>query len=170
MSRYSLQRIYTNVMFGLIGRLLQACSQRDEVVRREVAEFPDEFVFSMGLWPAADAFELQKHEGRFWWLRRKERREPTLAVRFKHISLAFSVMSFQESTAVAFTADRIIADGDVTQAMRIVRCLDRTMAMVLPSFIARRMVKRMPRIGLGEKLAIAIRVYAQMVANLFVGR
>jgi len=170
MSRYSLQRVYTNVMFGLIGRLLQASSQRDEIVRREVAEFPDEFVFSMGLWPATDAFELQKRDGRFWWLRKKERREPTLAIRFKHISLAFSVMSFQRSTAVSFTGDRIIADGDVTQALRIVRCLDRMMAVVLPSFIARRMVKRMPRIGFGDKLAIAIRVYAQMVANLLVGR
>jgi len=169
-TRYSWQRAYTQLMFGLVGRLLQASSQRDEVVRREVADFPDEFVFSMGLWPAADAFELEKREGRFWWLRQKERRDPTLAVRFKHISLAFSVMSFQQSTADSFTSDRIIADGDVTQAMRIVRCLDRMMAVVLPSFIAKRMVKRMPPLKLGEKLSIAVRVYAQLVANLLMGR
>lgn len=170
MTRYWWQRAYTSLMFGLVGRLLQASSQRDEVVRREVAEFPDDFVFSMGLWPAVDAFELEKREGRFWWLRNSERREPTLAVRFKHISLAFSVMSFQRSTAVSFTGDRIIADGDVTQALRVVRCLDRMMAVVLPGFIARRMVKRMPRIGVGEKISLAIRVYAQMIVNLLVGR
>jgi hypothetical protein len=157
-------------MFGLVGRLLQASSQHDEVVRREVAEFPDNFVFSMGLWPTTDAFELEKREGRLWWLRRKERREPSLAVRFKHISLAFSVMSFQESTAVSFTGDRIIADGDVTQALRMVRCLDRMMAVVLPGFVARRMVKRMPPIGPGQKIMIATRVYTQLIANLFVGR
>ena len=170
MTRYWWQRAYTQLMFGLVGRLLQASSQRDEVVRREVADFPDDFVFSMGVWPATDAFELQKRKGRFWWLRQRERRDPTLAIRFKHISLAFTVMSFQEGTADSFTADRIIADGDITQAMRIVRCLDRMMAVVLPSFIAKRMVKRMPQIKLGEKLAIAVRVYAQLVANLFMGR
>lgn len=168
--RYSWRRAYTQLMFGLVGRLLEASSQRDEVVRREVAYFPDLFVFSMGLWPAADAFELEKRDGRLRWLSQKEHRKPTLAVRFKHISLAFSVMSFQESTAASFTADRIIAEGDVTQALRIVRCLDRMMAVVLPGFIAKRMVKRMPKIKLGEKLVIAISVYAQMLANLLTGR
>jgi hypothetical protein len=157
-------------MFGVLGRLLAASSQRDEVVQRELEELPDAFVFSMGLWPAADLFELEKHEGALRWLRPKEHRTPTLAVRFKHISLAFTVMSFQESTAASFTSDRIIADGDITQALRIVRCLDRTMAVALPAFIARRMVKRMPGIGLGEKLMTATCIYARMARNLLAGR
>jgi hypothetical protein len=157
-------------MFGVLGRLLAASSQRDQVIQRELEELPDEFVFSMGLWPAADLFELEKREGGLRWLRPKERRGPTLAVRFKHISLALSVMSFQESTAASFTSDRIIADGDITQALRIVRCLDRTMAVALPSFIARRMVKRMPDIGLSEKLMTATCIYAKMIGNLLAGR
>jgi hypothetical protein len=157
-------------MFGVVGRLLEASSQRDEVVRREIEALPDEFVFSMGLWPSTDVFELEKRDRRFHWLRRKDRREPTLAIRFKHTTLAFSVMSFQESTAASFTNDRVIADGDISQALRLVRCLDRMMVVVLPSFVAKRMVKRMPRIGLGEKLMVAAPVYAQMIANVLVGR
>jgi hypothetical protein len=157
-------------MFGVLGRLLAASSQHDRVVQRELEGLPDAFVFSMGLWPLADLFELEKRQGRLRWLRPKEHRTPTLAIRFKHISLAFSVMSFQESTAVSFTSDRIIADGDITQALRIVRCLDRTMAVALPSFVAKRMVKRMPSIGLAEKLRTATCIYARITWNLAIGR
>ena len=164
------QRAYTHLMFGVLGRLLAASSQHDWVVQRELEDLPNEFVFSMGLWPSCDLFELEKHEGGLRWLRPKEHRRPSLAIRFKHILLAFSVMSFQESTAASFTSDRIIADGDITQALRIVRCLDRTMAVALPSFVARRMVKRMPSIGLGEKLRTAACIYAQMTWSLVVGR
>ena len=168
--RYRLQQIYTSLMLGLLGRLLQASSQRDAYIRREVTELPEDFTFSLGLWPDTDGFVLAKRETRFWWLRRKERRKPSLAVRFKHVSLAFSVVSFQQGTAEAFTGDHIVADGEITEALRIVRCLDRMLPTVLPNFIARRMVKRMPRIGFFEKLVTATLVYLQMIANLFVGR
>jgi hypothetical protein len=89
---------------------------------------------------------------------------------FKHLRHAFLVFSFQEGTARAFANDRMFVDGQVSVAVRIVRVLDRMEAVILPKFVARRALKRYPRIALADKLALATKAYGVTALNLLRGR
>jgi predicted alpha/beta-hydrolase family hydrolase len=96
--------------------------------------------------------------------------KPDLSVKFKHLSHAFLVLSFQEGTARAFANDRMVADGEVSHAIRMVRCLDRMEAIILPKMVAKMAVKRYPEhLSLNEKVNKAARIYG-LVAKNFLNR
>jgi hypothetical protein len=61
-------------------------------------------------------------------------------------------------------------DGDVAAAVRLVRCLYRLEAILMPRFIAARGMKRYPpELRIGAKLAMNLRVYARMALDLVTG-
>ncbi|MCD6061495.1 MAG: hypothetical protein K0S16_1806, partial [Moraxellaceae bacterium] len=95
--------------------------------------------------------------------------KPDLCARFKHLSHAFLVLSFQEGTARAFANDRIYVDGDVSHAIRLVRCLTRMEVLILPKLVAERAVKRYPDISVAEKLGLATRIYGRVATNFLKG-
>jgi hypothetical protein len=91
---------------------------------------------------------------------------PDLSIGFKHVAHAFLVLAFQEGTAQAFANDRMVADGDVSHAIRLVRCLNTMEALILPRWVALRAVKRYPTISALEKTRKAVRIYALLVKNV----
>ena len=163
-----LQFTYVQVMTWLIGRLLEAASQVDEKVRKELSALPDSFVFSMGSLPDGPVFVMQKQaDGSLYCLRKNDTATADLIISFKHVKLAFLVFAFQEGTARSFANERILLDGEIHLAMIIVRCLDRMESLVLPKFIAKRALKRYPSISLHEKLGLALKIYINLVLGLF---
>ena len=161
------QTLYVNIMIWLIGRLLEAASRVDKVIRGELEGIPVDFSFSMGVLPAGPDFIVRKQaDGTFYCKRRRDTFSADLVVSFKHVKHAFLILSFQESTAQSFANDRVLLDGEIPLAMIMVRCLDRMEVLVLPKFIARRAVKRYPSISLPEKLLLAIRIYLQLLIGL----
>ena len=94
--------------------------------------------------------------------------KPDLTVIFKHVTHAFLVFSFQEGTAQAFANDRIIADGDVSNAIRLVRCLNKIEALILPKSIAALAVKRYPTdLSFKEKISSAKNIYLKVAQSYF---
>lgn len=164
-----MERMYVNLMMGVVGRALVSASQTDDAVRREVSAFPAGYVFQMMVVPSGPAFSTEVQADGTLRLLKDFQGKPDLAVRFKHMSHAFLVLSFQEGTARAFANDRIYVDGDVSHAIRMVRCLSRMEILILPKIIAERAVKRYPAITLGEKTGLAARIYARFVLNFVKG-
>ncbi len=164
---YSAQRRYVAFMMWLIARLLQAASAVDQTIRGEVAGLPDAFSFSMRVRTGTPALTMKKSGDGLTVVRRQSGIRPTLAFEFKHVAHAFLVLSFQESTPQAFANDRLSIDGEFTNAMKVLRCLNRMQALVLPRFVARRALKEYPAVGLAEKLALAARIYGRFVIDLF---
>ena len=94
--------------------------------------------------------------------------KPDLTITFKHLTHAFLVFSFQESTAQAFANDRMIADGDVSSAIRLVRCLNKMEALILPKLIASLAVKRYPaELTFKEKFTGAKNIYLKVAQSYF---
>ena len=91
-----------------------------------------------------------------------------LTVKFKHLSHAFLVFSFQEGTARAFANDRMVADGEVSHAIRLVRCLNKMEALILPKLLAELAVKQYPtELSLKEKLSGAANIYLKVAQSYF---
>ena len=92
--------------------------------------------------------------------------KPDLTITFKHLQHAFLVFSFQESTAQAFANDRMIADGDLAYAIRLVRCLNKMEALILPKMVASLAVKQYPdQLTLKEKLTEAANIYLKVAQS-----
>ncbi|MFZ5755623.1 MAG: hypothetical protein ACOY3X_01815 [Pseudomonadota bacterium] len=163
------QAVYVQLMMGVVGRGLVAISQIDGEVRREVSALPAGYTIQMKVIPGGPAFTAEVQADGTLKLLKDYPGRTTLGIFFKHMAHAFLVFSFQEGTARAFANDRMFVDGEISHAIRLVRCLNRMETMILPKFIAERAVKRYPDIGAGEKLATATRVYGRVVTNLIKG-
>lgn len=164
-----LERRYVGLMMGVVGRALVSASQVDDVIRQETAAFPPGFTLQMKVMPAGPAFTTQVQPDGTLRLLKDFTARPDLCARFKHMSHAFLVLSFQEGTARAFANDRLLVDGDVGHAIRLVRCLSRMEVLILPKFVAERAVKRYPDIPLAQKLNLASRIYGRVAANFVKG-
>ena len=143
-------------------------SQVDEEVKQEVAKFPVGFVLSMNVFPHGPAFIAKVTPDHQLEPLHSVENKPDLTITFKHLSHAFLVFSFQESTAQAFAHDRMIADGDVGYAIRLVRCLNKMEALILPKLLAELAVKQYPHeLGLKEKLTGAAHIYLKLAQSYF---
>ena len=164
----ALQLVYVKLMMDVIGRGLVMASQVDEEVKQEVAKFPVGFVLSMNVFPHGPAFIAKVTPDHQLELLHSVENKPDLTITFKHLSHAFLVFSFQESTAQAFAHDRMIADGDVGYAIRLVRCLNKMEALILPKLLAELAVKQYPHeLGLKEKLTVAAHIYLKLAQSYF---
>ena len=164
------RRAYVALMMAVIGRSLVAISRVDAKVRDELAPIAPGFVFRMTVLPDGPSFAVERTPDGVFALVKDHTQRADLTVIFKHLRHAFLVFSFQEGTARAFANDRMFVDGQVSVAVRIVRVLDRMEAVILPKFIARRALKRYPRIALADKLALATKAYGVTALNLLRGR
>ncbi len=158
-------RAYVEVMMGVIGRGLVAVAHEDAEVARELRGFPDQMVLQFMVLPDGPSFALRVVDGRFQLLRERPQRVD-LGICFKHVTHAFLVFSFQESTAQAFAHDRMYVTGDISLAIRLVRCLTRMEALILPAAIARLAVKRYPEISFIAKVQAAGKIYGRLAYNM----
>jgi hypothetical protein len=122
----------------------------------------------MNVFPNGPAFVAQVTEEKQLELLSNYKGKPDLTITFKHLTHAFLVFSFQESTAQAFANDRMIADGDVSSAIRLVRCLNKMEALILPKLIASLAVKRYPaELTFKEKFTGAKNIYLKVAQSYF---
>lgn len=162
------QQFYVKLMMDIIGRGLVMASQVDQEVQQEVAEFPVGYIFSMRVFPNGPVFFLEVTSKHQFKLLQSCGEKPNLSITFKHLSHAYLVFSFQESTAQALANDRMIIDGDLSAAIRIVRCLNKMEALILPKVIANLAIKEYPtELGLKEKLAGAANIYLKVAQSYF---
>ncbi|HKK02938.1 MAG TPA: hypothetical protein VKA17_03345 [Gammaproteobacteria bacterium] len=166
--RQRLKRSYVAVMMRIVGWGLRAMSRVDPVVRAEAAGFPDNIVIAMTTLPDGPGMVLQKTpDGRLRYLGSQLPPGTGLAIRFKHLDYAFRVFAFVESTPTAFARARMVVDGDLASGIRLVRCMYRLEAVLMPRFIAARGVKRYPQdLGLGEKLGMNAKIYGRIALDL----
>lgn len=167
---YRAQLAFVRTMLPLLGGLLEAGSEVDPVVQREVRTLPHDLIFGMTVFGADTKLRLARRGERLVHLDPANAPPPTLDIVFKHVSVAFLVVSFQESTALAFARGRLVVHGDTALAMRVTRCLDRMEAITLPGPVAARALKSVPRIPLAERLPLAARYYSVAAKNAARGR
>lgn len=164
----TLQRHYVRLMMDTIARGLVSSSQIDHEIQQELKGFPKGFIFAMQVYPNQAGFFLQVDAQHQLKRINNPNQKPDLMILFKHIQHAFSVFTFQESTARAFANDRMIADGDLSYAIRFVRCLNRMEALILPKMIAQLAIKNYPQdLSLSDKLKLSSQIYFHIAKSYF---
>lgn len=160
---------YVKTLLDVVGRSFVVASQVDRHIQQEIAHFPIGFCFSMNVFATDLAFYMEVTERKQLCLITAEQAKAKgidLDIRFKHLQHAFLVLSFQESTALAFAHDRMVVSGDLSHAVRLVRCLNQLESVILPKFIARLAVKQYPsNLKLVKKVTLASQIYARVATQ-----
>ena len=166
----ALEQNYVKLMMDVIGRGLVMASQVDDEIKHEVSKFPIGLTLSMKVYPNGSKFIARVNEQHQLELVKNLDEKPDLTITFKHLHHAFLVFSFQESTSQAFANDRMIADGDLSYAIRLVRCLNKMEALILPKLVAELAVKEYPQqLTLKEKLSGAANIYLKVAQSYIKG-
>ena len=168
--RLALQRLYVALMLWVIGRALVATSRVDASVRAELEPLPRGYQIQMVVLAKGPGFVVECTGDGTLCRAKQVKPRPDLTIGFKHVAHAFLVLAFQEGTAQAFANDRMVADGDVSHAIRLVRCLNTMEALILPRWVALRAVKRYPRLPAADKTRTAVRIYALLAKNILLFR
>ena len=152
-------RGYVKLLMLVLSRATIAASHSNPVVSHEVKGFPVGMTIQMIVLPNIASFCLEVTEQKTFRLYQlKADQRPDLSIKFKQLTLGFKVLSLQEAMAVAFANDRIVADGDVSDAIRFVRCLNQVQAMILPESLANLAVKQVPKMSFTEKLVGGVKL------------
>ncbi len=163
------ERAYVTLMMAVVGRAIVAASETDPDIRRDLAALPTGFVIQVLVRPHGPWFAVEVCEGGRLALLHETPAHVSLGLNFKHVALAFLVLTFQKGMARAYADNHLYVDGDVSHAIRIVRCLSRLEVLILPKLIAEHAVKHYPAITLDEKVPLAARIYEHMAINLVQG-
>jgi hypothetical protein len=164
---YAVQRAYVALMFDMIGRLLVAASETDSDIQREIQGFRDGYTIGFSvLGDPKLRMGVQVRDGMF--KRLPKTIHPELEIVFKHVSHAFYVLSFRESTPRAYASERFLTNGDVALALRFMRCMNRMQAIALPRFVADRALKQFPDITPPEKRELVKTFVGRFVRGLVV--
>lgn len=164
---YAAQRAYVASLLEVSSHLLVAASYADAEIQRELAELPDGLVIGFSVLGDSIAMRLRCRGGR---LARMPARHPAdLDIIFKHITHAFMVLSFQESTPEAFAKQRFITQGDTALSMRFTRCLNRMQLVTLPDLVTKHAFAGVPGVPLAEKIAVSAKLYANLARSFTAG-
>ena len=160
------EKTFVALMMQVVGRSLVATSRVEPAVQSELAELPRGYQIQMAVLPRGPGFVIECNGDGTVDLAKTVKPKVDLRLGFKHVSHAFLVLSFREATACAFTNDRMVADGNASHAIRLVRCLNQMETLILPRWLAVRAVKRPPELPLVTKIRKAARIYALVTKNL----
>ena len=161
----SLKKGYVAVMMWFMGRAIQAAAAMDRAVKKEFAELPESFTFTLSVMPDGPHMVVGKDRRGFVRYMGWNPYDKKIDLKFtiKNIEAAALLFTFQESTAVAVARDRLIVDGEVPYACAVVRILDIVEVYLLPKIIARLAVKRYPTWSPGRKYFGRVLVYFHTV-------
>jgi len=165
--RKPFKRAYVAVFLWFTGRAIQAGAKVDEQVRQEFDSLPDDFIFSLGVLPDGPWMLIGKEKSRVKYLGGNlDGKHFHVRLTMKNMETAFLILSFQESTAMATARNRLITEGEVPQALAMIRVMDIVEVYLLPKVIARLAVKRYPSWTFGRKLFGRIGIYSRALLGI----
>ncbi len=140
------KKAYAFVMLLTVGRGIEAASRVDEAVKTIVGDLPEGFTFSLGVAPSGPWMIMEKDaSGRLRYLGwRRFKKKTDLDMIIRNIEAAFRLFTFRESTAQAYNYGRFSVNGNLPNALSVMRIMDIVEIYLLPKIIAALAVKRYP--------------------------
>jgi hypothetical protein len=165
--RRPLARAYAKIALGLVGRAFVIAQRVDPDVRRELAGLAPGCSFALRVHPAGPSAALViGPDGLIRYVGAGPER-PEVLVLFKNMRAAMQVLTFSASAFVVYATGGLVISGDIGSAMAIIRALGIVETILLPAFIARKVLKRLFPMPRGRKAGERARLY---LALPFAGR
>ncbi|MEN6570641.1 MAG: aldehyde ferredoxin oxidoreductase family protein [Anaerolineaceae bacterium] len=167
--RNRLKEVVVSTVFFVLGRAMQSLSRMEPNIQSEVARWPEATTVMFKTLPNGPRFSFSKTEKGDLAYRgvKPGEKDADIVIYFKNLECAFLMMTAQVGTAKAYAEHRVSVRGDLTLALSIIRCLNLVERYLFPSFIARHVVKRLPRVNFLQRQGRRLWVYT---AGIVFGR
>lgn len=162
------KKIINKAVLFVLGRALQSLSKSDPFVQDEVRQWPKGFTLQMNILPEGSGSMTVQHTGggRLHYLgTRIPADQADVAIFIKNIESAFRMFTAQLGADVAYAQHAMIAKGDLSYTVSVVRVLNIVEAYLFPGFIARNIMKELPPIPFLRKQGLRLKTY--LVGILF---
>lgn len=158
------KKVVVRIVFLVLGRGFQGASRVDIDIKKEIRDyFPEGFTVMFTVWPAGPSMTLRS-TGTALKYAGPDPADADLIINFKNLETAFMLFTAQMGTPQAYAEHRIFAKGDLVKVMALVRCLNIVERYLFPSLINRRILRRLPSMGLRRHIN---RMYVYCVAVPF---
>lgn len=141
------------------GTLFEMLSKSDPEMKKEVANWPEGWIFRFGVLPEGPAINVQKQNGALRFLGFGMKQEPTISIMFKNIDGAFLVMTTQVNSPDAFAQHRAVVQGTIKEGMQVSRAMDLVIMYLFPIFMTGHIFKRKPKMS-REQVVNKVKVLA----------
>lgn len=159
-----LGRAYAALALNLVGRAFQVASRLDPDLRAELAGVAPGTSLALRVRPSGPEVRLVLREGgrvmRQVPARGSSPAEPDVLLRFTSLAAALRVLGFSASAFEVYAKGGFAVSGDLRATMAFIRALGVLETILLPGFLARKVLKRPYRIPLGRLLAERAALYA----------
>ncbi|MHA1331045.1 MAG: hypothetical protein ACTSR2_08215, partial [Candidatus Hodarchaeales archaeon] len=145
------------VLFTL-GRSISSISCFDSTVKSEIENWPDNTGIMFKVLPNGPSMSLVYRSKKLSYKKVPEE-EASIIIYFKNLESAFMALTAQLSTIDAFMQHRNLLKGDPSIAMSLVRCLNIVQTYLFPRLIAKRVIKRVPKIPWYKRYYGRLRVF-----------
>ncbi|MEA5079598.1 MAG: hypothetical protein VB013_13580 [Anaerolineaceae bacterium] len=140
--------IIVKIVLFVLGRSLQSATRHDKTLQAEVESWPQDMVV---------VFKVAPHTPRMAFAKTGLNRlqykgtnvsdeEADLLIAFKNLDSAFMMLTAQIGTPRAYVEHRIAVRGDLVYGLSVIRCLNIVERYLFPTFIAQRILRRLPDI------------------------
>ncbi len=148
-------------MLFFLYRAFQVLYRYDETVRREVDGWKAGFEICMNATRQGPGICLSHTEKGIERLGKQKFSEADMTIEFRNIDAAFLVLSGQIGVAQAYSQHRFTMRGSIADCMSFVHCVEIIEAYLFPGFIARKILKAMPK-----KEISPVSVYWHAILNI----
>ncbi len=159
------KKMAVSIGFYALGRGTESVSRFNKEVKKELAVWPNGFTIMLKIAPNGSEIWLQKSGDKINMVN-KQSKEADLIVYFKNLDTMYRIILTLNNVHTAFSQNRIMVSGDLSNAMVLIRILNKVQSYLFPSFLSKNVLKRVPKFTIGEYIG-RIRLYT---LGLAIGR
>jgi len=147
------------IIFDILARVFSATSKFDESLQKEVSNWPEDLKIVLSVRGTNLFLGLKRTKSAKLIPTKITPEEADAHIMFKNIDSAFMLVTAQMGIPEAYAQKRFIVKGDISFSMSLIRCLNLVQAYLFPRFIARRVIRNIPRIPFIKRYLGRLRLY-----------
>lgn len=134
-----------------LATAFEMVSKGDPDLKKELADWEEGRVFSLGVLPNGPAISMKKEGGALKYLG-KGIKNPKLSIFFKNVDCAFMPLAGRMGAHTAFIQHRAILHGSIAEAMQVNRAMAIVQNYLLPGLIMKGITKRQMKMSTSQLL------------------
>ncbi len=142
-----LPTLYARVALALVGKAFAAAHRVDPVVRRELSRLGPGGVFALRVHPSGPGAALRLGADEKLRYLGYGPAKPDVLMCFANLGAALKVLTFRANALEVYAKNGFTVSGDLPTTMAVIRALGVVETLLLPRFVARKVLKRPHRFG-----------------------
>ena len=142
---YKAKRVVARTSLVALSVAFEMVSKRSPELKKELADWEDGRIFSLGVLPDGPAVSLRKEGDRIRYLGTGQD-GAEIKILFKNIDSALLMVTCRMGSHTAFAQHRSIVHGNIAKAVQVSRAMSIVQLFVVPGFVLKRICKRPPKL------------------------